>query len=149
MAVQHPTYRDRLRAHLLGGEDSPHLEFDAEYFQLAASNVRLVEALRNDKETPRLMAVHRAVATGIDYFHPELDGNDYTDEYRGFRFRYQEAAKLALHRFAEDPNFDVDTLPVDVGLLISPTELKEVGRLALQVFRVYAALAETGEVPEL
>lgn len=149
--AKYATYEDYVRDQLIGGPESTRVEFKREYYEdnVRLTGGRLVSALRSDPKAPELMAVSRAATTIMTLFHPEFDGNHLDDGYKGMERRFEDAARLAIASFRESPEFDVDTLPVDERLLTPASEFREAGRLAIQKYRVYTALAETGEVPQL
>ncbi len=148
--AKHDTFEAFYRAHLKDGPDSSRLEFKRDYYQKldASPSSRLPALLKERPEAAELLASANAVTTAMTFFHPEL--GDYDDSFRGTASRYRDVAQLAVSMFQVAPEaFDIETLPVMQELLIPPSELREVGRLAVQKYKVYTALAETGEVPEL
>lgn len=149
--AKYATYEDYVRDQLIGGPESTRLEFKREYYEdnVRVTEGRLVAALRSDPDAPELMAVGRAATTAMGLLHPEFGGNHLDDGYKGIERRFEEAASLAIALFQESPEFDVETLPLNGRLQIPIAELNEVARLAIQKYRVYTALAETGEVPQL
>ena len=152
MPAQQTTFRDFYLNNLKDGRESPRLEFTADYYRLVVklSGGRLVNLLQEKSDAARLLAPRDAVTTAISVFHPELEDHIYDHAYKGLASRYRDVAKLAVHMFQTSPdNFDIEAVPVEQNLSIPPSELQEVARLAIEKYRVYTAIAETGEVPEL
>ncbi len=149
--AKYATFDDYVKDQLIGGPDSTRLEFKPSYYEdnVRLTGGRLIAALRSDSDAPRLMAVGRAATTAMDLLHPEFGSNHLDPGYKGMERRFEDAARLAIELYRESPEFDVETLTLEGTLNIPSTELHEVGRLAIQKYRVYTGLAETGEVPQL
>jgi len=144
--------RDYEVDHLLGGPDSTRLEFDSDYyrqeFTRQAPNY-LGNFLWENPSAIRYRAVSNAASSALDFF------NRANSELRmsGVELRYREAAELAIENYmastGQQSEFAVDEVSFREDLSIPVTELREVGRLAVQCFKVYVEVAATGEVPEL
>lgn len=150
-APKYATMRDYDVAHLLGGPDSSRLEFDSDYYRHEFDSLGptpLVEFLREHPSAMRHRAVQLAAYAGMDFFNRQ----NHEVSPSGVERRYRDAGEFAVAGYiASDsaPDFTVDQLPFPGHLTIPEAELREVARLALQRFRVYEIVVQTGEVPEL
>ena len=148
------TLQDYYREHLKHGPDSTILEYDRDYFETMYGNGPIAEDFRNFRNHIGAdllsCSYYYAASSAMDVYRaPLYEFNHFRSDYKKVERIYEEAATLAIKAFSDNPEVKVEELPISTDYYdITKEELIEVSRLALQYFKVFRSLVETGEVPE-